>query len=133
MCVSRASARYAVVSKRRDSCLSGSSPLESPEKVRGIEEIIDNFRIALGDDELQREEMEEKEMEKEKEGEEKEMDKEKEKEMEKEKEKEEEGELPFRVSKPPFSNQQGFTCSCCLSTNDDTAYPFCVCCGVKAS
>ncbi len=54
-----------------------------------------------------------------------------EKEKEKEKEREEEGELPFRVSKPPFSNQQGFTCSCCLSTNDDTTYPFCVCCGVK--
>ncbi len=31
------------------------------------EEFIDNFRIELGDDELQREEMEEKEMEKEKE------------------------------------------------------------------
>jgi hypothetical protein len=67
VCASRADAQYAVVSKRRDRCLSGSSPLESPEKVRGIEEIIDNFRIALGDDELQREEMEEKEMEKEKE------------------------------------------------------------------
>jgi hypothetical protein len=90
--------------------------LESPEKVRGIEEFIDDFRIELGDDELQREEMEEKEMEK-----------------EKEKEREEEGELPSRVSKPPFSNQQGFTCSCCLSTNDDTAYPVCVCCGVKVS
>jgi hypothetical protein len=105
-----------------------------------MEEFIDNYRIELGDDELQREEMEEKEMEekemeKEKEGEEKEMEKEKEMEMEKEKEKEreEEGELPFRVSKPPFSNQQGFTCSCCLSTNDATAYPFCVCCGVKVS
>ena len=88
--------------------LSGSSPLESPEKVRGMKEFNDNFRIELEDDELQREEMEEKEME-------------------------EEGELPFRVPKPPLSNQQGFTCTCCLSTNDDTAYPFCVCCGVKAS
>ncbi len=102
--------------------------MESPEKVRGMEEFIDNFRIELRDDELQREEMEEKEMEKEKEGEkkekeiekEKEKEKEMEKEKEKEKEKEEEGELPFRVSKPPFSNQQGFTCSCCLSTNDHT-------------
>jgi hypothetical protein len=149
VCVSRASARYAVVSKRRDSCLSGSSPLESPEKVRGMEEFIDNFRIEFGEDELQREEMEEKEMEEkemeekemeekemeEKEMEEKEMeDKEIEaKEREMEKEREEEGELPFRVLKPPFSNQQGFTCSCCLSTNDNTAYPFCVCCGVKVS
>jgi hypothetical protein len=104
------------VSIRRDRSLSGSSPLESPEKVRGMEKFIDNFRIDFGHDELQREEMEEKEMEK-----------------EKEREEEEEGELPFRVSKPPFSNQQGFTCSCCLSTNDDTAYPFCVCCGVKVS
>jgi hypothetical protein len=86
-----------------------------------MEEFIDNFRIDFGHDELQREEMEEKEME------------EKEMEKEKEKEREEEGELPFRVSKPPFFNQQGFTCSCCLSTNDDTAYPFCVCCGVKVS
>jgi len=132
VCVSRASARYAVVSKRRDRCLSGSSPLESPEKVRGMEEFNDNFIIELEDDELQREEMEEKEME-EKEMEEMEME---EKEMEKEREedveveqREEEGELP----KPPFSNQQGFTCTCCLSTNDDTAYPFCVCCGVKVS
>ena len=110
--------------------------MESPEKVRGMEEFNDNFRIELEDDELQREEMEEKEME-EKEMEEMEME---EKEMEKEREedveveqREEEGELPFRVLKPPLSNQQGFTCTCCLSTNDDTAYPFCVCCGVKVS
>jgi hypothetical protein len=103
-----------------------------------MEEFIDNFRIEFGEDELQREEMEEKEME-EKEMEEMEMEME-EKEMEKEREedveveqREEERELPFRVPKPPFSNQQGFTCTCCLSTNDDTAYPFCVCCGVKAS
>jgi hypothetical protein len=118
---------YAVVSKRRDRCLSGSSPLESPEKVRGIEEFNDNFRIELEDYELQREEMEEKEMEKEKE-------KEREEEVEVEVEqRKEDGELPFRVSKPPFSNQQGFICTCCLSANNDTAYPFCVCCGVKVS
>jgi hypothetical protein len=87
---------------------------------------------------MEEKEMEEKEME-EMEMEEKEMEKE-EKEMEKEREedveveqREEEGELPFRVPKPPLSNQQGFTCTCCLSANDDTAYPFCVCCGVKAS
>jgi hypothetical protein len=106
-----------------------------------MEEFNDNFIIELEDDELQREEMEEKEME-EKEMEEKEMEEMEmeEKEMEKEREedveveqREEEGELPFRVPKPPLSNQQGFTCTCCLSTNDDTAYPFCVCCGVKAS
>ena len=71
--------------------------------------------------------MEEKEME-EMEMEEKEMEKEREEDVEVE-QREEEGELP----KPPFSNQQGFTCTCCLSTNDHTAYPFCVCCGVKVS
>jgi hypothetical protein len=27
--------------------------------------------------------------------------------------------------------QQGWICSCCLSRNHDTAYPFCVCCGYK--
>ena len=116
--------------------------MESPEKVRGMEEFNDNFRIELEDDELQREEMEEKEMEEKEmeEMEDKEMEEMEEKEMEKEREEdveveqmEEEGELPFRVPKPPLSNQQGFTCTCCLSTNDDTACPFCVCCGVKAS
>ncbi len=103
--------------------------MESPEKVRGMEEFNDNFRIELEDDELQRAEMEEKEME-EMEIEEKDMDKGREEDMEVEQRKEE-GELPFRIPKPPFSNQQGFTCTCCLSTNDDTVYPFCVCCGVK--
>jgi hypothetical protein len=86
----------------------------------------------LKDDELQPEEMEEKDMEKEMEMEEKEMEREREENMEVE-QRGEEGELPFRVPKPPFSNQQGFTCTCCLSTNDDTAYPFCVCCGVNVS
>ncbi len=28
-------------------------------------------------------------------------------------------------------SQQGFTCSCCLSRNHDTADPFCVCCYYK--
>jgi hypothetical protein len=59
--------------------------------------------------------------------EEKEMEKEREEDVEIEQRKEE-GE-----SEATFSNQQGFTCTCCLSTNDDTAYPFCVCCGVKVS
>jgi hypothetical protein len=95
-----------------------------------MEEFNDNLIIELEDDELQREEME-KEIE-EIEMEEKEMEKEREEDVEGE-QREEEGELPFRVPKPPLSNQQGFTCTCCLSTNDDTACPFCVCCGVKAS
>ncbi len=64
----------------------------------------------------------------------KEMEKEREREEDVEVEqREEEGELPFRVPKPPLSNQQGFTCTCCFSINDDTAYPICVCCGVKVS
>jgi hypothetical protein len=61
VCASRSSARYAVVSKRRDRCLSGSSALESPEKVRGIEETNDSFKIEFEDYELQQEEMEEME------------------------------------------------------------------------
>jgi hypothetical protein len=97
--------------------------LESPEKVRGMEEFNDNFSIELEDYELQQEKMEEKEMEKEKEREEE----------VKVEQRKEEGELPFRVSKPPFYNQQGFICNCCLLTNNDTAYPFCVCCGVNVS
>ncbi len=49
------------MSKRRNRCLSGHSPLESPEKVRGMEEFNDNFIIELEDDELRQEEMEKKE------------------------------------------------------------------------
>jgi hypothetical protein len=45
MGVSRASARFAVVSKRRDGCLLGNSVTESPEKLRGHREIIDSFII----------------------------------------------------------------------------------------
>ncbi len=126
VCASRSSERYAVVSKGRDRCLSGSSALESPEKVRGIEESNDNFRIEFEDYELQQEEMEEmEEMEEEKENE-------KEKEMEEE-QKKEEGELALTVLKPPFSHQQGFTCTSCMSKNYATAYPCCVCCGFKVS
>ncbi len=122
------------MSNRRDRCLSGSSALESPEKVRGIEELNDKFRIEFEDYELQQEEMEEmEEMEdmvekKEK----KEKENEKEKEMEEE-QKKEEGELALMVLKPPFCPQQVFTCTSCMSKNDATAYPFCVCCGFKVS
>jgi hypothetical protein len=49
VCASRSIARYAVVTKRRDRFLSGSFALESPGKVRGIEELIDNFRIDFED------------------------------------------------------------------------------------
>ncbi len=56
--------------------------------------------------------------------------KENEKEMEEE-QKKEEGELALMVLKPPFSHQQGFTCTSCMSKYDATTYPFCVCCGFK--
>ncbi len=29
--------------------------------------------------------------------------------------------------------EEGFTCTSCMPKNDATAYPFCVCCGFKAS
>ena len=72
------------------------------------------------------EEMEEMEEEKE------EKEKENEKEMEEEPKKEE-GELALTVLKPPFSHQQDFTCTSCMSKIDVTAYPFCVGCGFKVS
>jgi hypothetical protein len=52
---SRASARSAVVSKRRDRRLSGSFALESPEKIRGIEEMDKELSFQFEDGELQRE------------------------------------------------------------------------------
>ncbi len=58
--------------------------------------------------------------------------KENEKEMEEE-QKKEEWELALMVLKPPFSPQQVFTFTSCMSKNDATAYPFCVCCGFKVS
>ncbi len=61
--VSRASVCYAVVSKRRDGCLLGSSVTESPEKLRGYYEIIDGFFIEYKDDKLHREEGVEAELE----------------------------------------------------------------------
>jgi hypothetical protein len=36
-----------------------------------------------------------------------------------------------REQEYPLPRQQGFTCSCCLSRNHDTAYPVCSCCGYK--
>jgi hypothetical protein len=36
-----------------------------------------------------------------------------------------------RPLKPFLPSQQGFTCSCCLSRNHYTAYPFCACCDYK--
>ncbi len=93
----------------------------------------DSFRIEFEDYDLQQEEMEEmEEMVEKKEKKEKENEKENEKEMEEE-QKKEEGELALMVLKPPFSHQQVFTCTSCMSKNDATAYPVCVCCGFKVS
>ena len=50
MGLSRASARFAVLSKRRDGCLLGRSVTESPEKLPGHHEIIDSFIIEYDDD-----------------------------------------------------------------------------------
>jgi len=51
---SRASIRSAVVSKRKDGCLVGSSMQESPEKERGSEKLNNSLVIEFEDDELQR-------------------------------------------------------------------------------
>jgi Mg-chelatase subunit ChlI len=59
--------------------------------------------------------------------------------MSEEREEQEEEELDLEPSLPEpneeqecqLPRQQGWICSCCLSRNHDTAYPFCVCCGYK--
>jgi hypothetical protein len=125
------------VSKRREGRLSGSFALESPEKIRGIEEIDEDLSFQFEDGELQREEEKEEEEAKEQRVEEVEEQREEE-EAEEQREEEdvdeqrEDDEKPaHRPLKPSLSSQQGFTCSSCLSRNHFTAYPFCVCCGYK--
>jgi hypothetical protein len=117
MGVSRASARYAVVSKRRDGCLLGSSVTESPEKLRGYHEIIDSFIIEYEDDKLHREEGVETEPETE-EGSET---------------KEDEGMEPFQGNLPTTSlaSPRRLTCSCCLEVHRDLANSLCTYCGFK--
>jgi hypothetical protein len=127
---SRGSARSAVVSMRREDGLSGRSALESPEKIRGIEEMDEELSVHFEYGEIQRED-EEREEEKD---EEKDEEKEEEREEEEEDAKEQREEYEKSVHGPlksSLSSQQGFTCSGCLSRNHDTAYPFCVCCGYK--
>ncbi len=51
---SRASARSPVVFKRREGCHSGSFALESPKKIRGIEEMDEELSYQFEDGELQR-------------------------------------------------------------------------------
>jgi outer membrane biosynthesis protein TonB len=127
------------VSKRREGRLSGSFALESPEKIRGIEEMDEDLSFQFEDGELQREEeKEEEEAEEQRDEEEAEEQREEEEAEEQRKEEEdvdeqrEEDEKPaHRPLKPSLPSQQGFTCSSCLSRNHFTAYPFCVCCGYK--
>ncbi len=83
------------------------------------------------DEEREEEREEEKDEERE---EEKDEEKEEEREEEEEDAKEQREEYEKSVHGPlksSLSSQQGFTCSCCLSRNHDTAYPFCACCGYK--
>ena len=94
--------------------------LESPEKIRGIEEMDEVLNFQFEDGELQREE--------EKEEEEAEEEREEEEDVDEQREDENPAHRPL---KPSLPSQQGFTCSSCLSRNHFTAYPFCVCCGCK--
>ncbi len=118
MCVSRASARYAVVSKRRDGCLLGSSVTESPEKLRGYHEIIDGFIIEYEDDKLHREEGVETEPETEEGSETEEVD---------EGMESVQGNLPT----PPLASPCRVTCSCCLEVHRDLGNSLCTYCGFK--
>ena len=122
------------MSKKREGRLSGSFALESPEKIRGIEEMDEELNFQFEDGELQRED-EKREEEKE------EVEQREEEEAEEQREEEEDVEEQrgrmrslcsvHRPLKPSLPSQQGFTCSSCLSRNHFTAYPFCVCCGYK--
>jgi hypothetical protein len=131
------------VSNRREGRLSASFALESPEKIRGIEEIDEELSFQFEDGELQREdekreeEMEDEEAEEQREEEEAEEQREEEEAEQREEEedvdeeREEDEKLAHRPLKPSLPSQQGLTCSSCLSRNHFTAYPFCVCCGYK--
>jgi hypothetical protein len=118
MGVSRSSARFAVVSKRRDGCLLGSSVTESPEKLRGHHEIIDSYFIEYEDDQLHREEGVQTEPETEEGSETKEVD---------EWTEPAQGPLPT----PPFASPRRLTCSCCLEIHRDWANSRCSYCGFK--
>jgi hypothetical protein len=120
MGVSRASARYAVVSKRRDGSLLGSSVTESPEKLRGYHEIIDGFIIEYEAYKLHREEGVETEPEIEEESETKEVD---------EGMEPVQGNLP--TATPPLASPRRVTCSCCLEVHRDLANSLCTYCGFK--
>jgi hypothetical protein len=92
--------------------------MESPEKIRGIEEVDEELSFQFEVGELQREEEEREE--------------EREEEEDVEDQREEDEKPAHRPLQPSLPSQQEFTCSCCLSRNHFTAYPFCVCCGYKA-
>jgi len=86
--------------------------MELPVKIRGIEEMNQELSFQFLDDELQGEEREREEEEGVGE------------EAEAEEQREEDEKPAQRPLTPSSSSQQGFTCSCCLSNNHYTAYPF---------
>jgi hypothetical protein len=103
-----------VQSKRRDGHLSGSFALESPEKIRRIEEMDEELSFQFEDRELQREDEQREEEDAEEQREEEEAEQQR-----------EEDETPaHRPLKPSLPSQQGFTCSSCLSRNHFTTYSF---------
>jgi hypothetical protein len=129
---SRASARSAVVSKRREGRLSGRFAQESLEKIRGIEELDEELSFQFEDGELQREdEKREEEKEEVEQREEEEAEEQREEEEDVEEQRTEDEKPAHRPLKLSLPSQQGFTCSSCLSRNHFTAYPFCVCCGYR--
>jgi hypothetical protein len=91
--------------------------LEPPEKIRGIEERNEELSFQFEDGELQREDEKREEQ--------------REEEEDVEEQREEDEKLAQRPLQPSLPRQKGFTCSCCLSRNHFTAYPFCVCCDYK--
>ena len=120
------------MSKKREGRLSGSFALESPEKIRRIEELEEDLSFQFEDGELQREEEKEEEETEEQREEEEEAEEQREEEEDVDEQREEDEKSAQRPLKPSLPSQQGFTCSSCLSRNHFTAYPFCVCCGYKA-
>ena len=102
---------------RKEGDLSGRSSLESPEKIRGIEEMDEELSFQFEYGEIQREDEEREE--------------EREEEEDVDEQREEDEKPAHRPLKPSLPSKQGLTCSSCLSRNHFTAYPFCVCCGYK--
>jgi hypothetical protein len=93
--------------------------LESPENIRGIEEIDKELSFQFEDCELQREdekreEEEAEEQREEEQREEEEAEEQREEEEDVDEQREEDEKPAHRPLKPSLPNQQGFTCSSCL-------------------